>query len=83
MSELVCDRCGSTEGVEMESARTAYEPGDLTRYALLLVDDPLDPPSPCERFYAANPAIPYCRECAVEHHGWWDEQWAEVYHNQG
>jgi len=83
VSDLVCARCGSTEGVEMESSRTAYEPEDFTRYTLLLLDDPLDPPDRLARLCAANPDIPYCRECAVEHHGWWDEEWAGVYASQG
>ena len=69
---LVCECCGSTEGVQLESARTAYARDRTSRYERLMFDDPLndDPPDP-------NAPFPLCRECAAEHHANWDERWAE------
>jgi hypothetical protein len=74
-----CERCGSTEGVELEDSRTMYEPKVYSRYELLmLLDDPLvDEPE--------DPNRPWllCRECAKEHHEYWDEMWDMYRSNQG
>jgi hypothetical protein len=49
---LACDRCGSTEGVEMESSRTAYNIPPKTYWDHLLEQEPEDPNTP----------VPLCRE---------------------
>jgi len=65
-----CERCGSTEGVELEDSRTAYVEPDYSLWIAVMYDD--KPPDP-------NAPSPLCRECAREHHAYWDEQWAEYY----
>lgn len=59
MSELKCMRCERSDGVEIESGRTAYHWDGKG-------EDP-------------NRSIPLCRECAKEHHDYWDERWSEYY----
>ncbi len=69
---MKCECCGSTEGVELESARTAYVRRPPTRYERLGFDDPLndEPPDP-------NAPLMLCRDCAAEHHASWDQVWSE------
>lgn len=55
-----CEHCGSFEGVEFESGRTAYEFDGVQ-------GSPEDP----------NRDRLYYRQCAVEHHAYWDECWAD------
>lgn len=74
-----CECCGETKGVQFESSRTAYSPKPMTRWERLRLPDPLLPPSPLERFEAANPDLLLCRDCAAEHHAQWNQQWAEYY----
>lgn len=65
---LTCARCGITEGVELESSRTCYVSRPRTWVERVAGEE--DPPDP-------NAPIPLCRECAVEHHEYWDGMWAE------
>ena len=65
---MKCERCGSTEGVELEDSRTAYAPVTLSRWERLNLEDPVNPPD-------LNAPVPLCRECAKEHHAYWDEMW--------
>lgn len=70
--QLTCGRCGSTEGVELESARTAYARPTPTVWSLI-DEEWLDKEPP-----DLNAPIPLCRECAIEHHEYWDELWGQV-----
>jgi hypothetical protein len=74
---MQCECCGSTEGVELESSRTAYDPGPMTRYQWLQLDDPLNGKQP-------DPNVPLqlCRDCAAEHHAQWDQAWQEFYNSR-
>lgn len=38
--------------------------------------------SPTEENPFPNASIPFCRECAVEHHEYWDDMWAEYYYDR-
>lgn len=74
---LTCGCCGTTENVNLEDSRTAYEPETPSRYQRLMFDDPLndDPPDP-------NAPIPLCIDCAVNHHYYWDDRWQEFYNSR-
>lgn len=74
--QLACDVCGATVGVEMESARTCYAVEPKPAFTRLGWDDPFEAPDP-------NSDIPLCRECAAQHHEWWDAQWEEFHASQG
>jgi hypothetical protein len=63
-----CLRCGTTEGVELESSRTMY-PTEPPTWLERVADIETDPNAP----------IPLCRECAEEHHDHWNGMWAEYY----
>jgi hypothetical protein len=73
VDSLVCSRCGSTEGVELEDSRTCYQPKPKTYWDHLLGQEPEDP----------NKPVPLCRECAEMHHEFWDAQWSEYYNSMG
>jgi hypothetical protein len=65
-----CSHCGSTEGVELEDSRTSYSHEPTAWDWIVETPDP-------------NAPVPLCRVCAVEHHAYWDEMWAEYYASQG
>ena len=68
--DLPCLRCGSTVEVLMECSRTSYDTSRVrTRYERILEPNPPDPNAP----------IPLCRECAEDHHEYWDEMWSNYY----
>jgi len=64
-----CVRCGTSEGVKLEDARTAYEQPSPDFFDHL-VGVPLPDP---------NAPVLLCRSCAKEHHEFWDEMWADYY----
>lgn len=64
-----CLCCGASDGVELESSRTAYSRPALTRWDRILEETPPDPNAP----------IPLCRPCAETHHAEWDAVWREYY----
>jgi len=72
MTACVC--CGSTDGVQLEAARTAYHREAATRYERLMFEDPVNdiPADP-------NAPIMLCRDCAAEHHENWDMVWSDFY----
>ena len=82
----VCGNCGASEGVQWESSDTAYhtptiydQPHSVWRQLLINCGVYyLDP----EDAYANCP-IAYCRECALEHHAYWNEMWDEYYAGMG
>lgn len=66
--------CCQTEGaegdeVELEPSRTCYASVTQTRIERILEDPIQDPNAP----------IPLCRGCAIDHHQFWDDVWAEYY----
>ena len=67
----VCEQCGRTEGVEAEDSRTNYPEPILDIWDRLLLDG-ADPPSP-------NDPLFLCRDCAKEHHEYFDEVYKEYY----
>lgn len=71
---LACENCGSTLGVEHEGSRTAYARERLSCWQRLKLDGEGlgEQPDPNR-----DPWL--CRDCAAEHHAYWDEQWDE-YH---
>ena len=62
-----CSHCGSTEGVELESSRTAYSTSPTDRFDRIRKLDEPDPNAP----------IFLCRSCAEEHHSYWNDMWAQ------
>jgi hypothetical protein len=71
-SMCVCQQCGCSNGVELEDSRTNYVEPDYTFWDRLKGKDPEDPNAP----------IPLCQECAKEHKEYWDEMWANYYHDR-
>jgi len=67
-----CEVCGSTEGLKWEDSRTCYDTTPLDRFDRI---NKLDEPDP-------NRPVLLCRDCAVEHHSYWDERWSEVYRDR-
>lgn len=70
----LCAHCGTTEGVKLEDSRTQYPPMKYSFWAAVMYDD--------DKLPDPNAPIPLCRECAVEHHEHWDEQWRDFYWGQ-
>ena len=69
-ADVPCYRCGSEVEVLWESSRTCYDTSKIrTRFERVIKPEPDDPNAP----------VPLCRECAVEHHEFWDECWSEYY----
>jgi hypothetical protein len=73
-----CERCGSTEGVELESARTAYVracKADRCSVDILVRPCKAD----CPHWPKEDPNAPVllCRPCALDHHEYWDGMWAD------
>ena len=67
-----CVACHTTEGVKIESSRTAYDTSyPRTRFERILDPEPEDP----------NIDIPLCRECSEDHHSYWNEMWEMVRSN--
>ena len=85
---LVCEHCGASEGVLWEDSRTAYhtpkvrdQPHSIWRQLLINVgcgDEFVDP----EDEHRNRPQA-YCRDCAEEHHAYWDDMWDEYYSGRG
>lgn len=70
---MKCEVCGATEGVQLEGSRTCYPIEEPGRYKRLVSGDSLaSPPDP-------NAPIALCRDCAKDHHEFWDEQWQNYY----
>jgi hypothetical protein len=69
-----CERCGTTEGVDVRSSRTMYPAPRLSSWERMLLDDEGlgEPPDP-----NAPPWL--CPECAKEHDEYWDEMWSDYY----
>ena len=69
----VCAHCGATDGVQLEPSRTIYHyeipPPNVWDH--LLERKPDLPPDP-------NADVWLCRECAEEHHRYWDDMWDQV-----
>lgn len=72
-----CERCGATEGVQWEDSRTAYDttPLDTPTRLERIADRDDPPPDP-------NRPVFLCRDCAAEHHEFWDSQWEEYYRSR-
>jgi len=64
-----CEYCGCPYGVFLEDSRTAYEYPDRTRYQIIADIQLPDPNAP----------LALCRDCAEEHHEFWDDMWTEYY----
>ena len=77
--EWWCERCGLTEGLRFESSRTCYynesklREGRRKKLRMLELEEAEEDP---------NRDIVLCRECAVEHHAYWDEMWKEYYYGR-
>jgi hypothetical protein len=74
---MKCKCCGATEGVELEESRTCYDrqPSKRNQWQMILLDDPQNPPKPPD----PNAPVPLCRDCAEEHHAYWNEMWSNYY----
>ena len=68
--EGACSRCGETKGVKLEDSCTAYAPEPLTLWTAVVHED--KPPDP-------NAPLLLCRECAEQHHHYWEGMWDEYY----
>lgn len=72
-----CEYCGGTEGLKLECSRTAYDTSRLDKPTRLeRIADRDDPPEDPNRDKLL------CRECAAEHHEFWNDQWNEFYRSQ-
>jgi len=74
----VCAHCGTTGGVRLEDARTAYVREPPTVWDRIRAEDGGLTPTPCVG-EDPNAAIYLCRPCAKQHQDRWDDQWAEYY----
>lgn len=66
---MKCEYCGATEGVQLEDSRTAYDTTPFDRFDRI---NKLDEPDP-------NAPVLLCRDCAADHHAYWDEMWKDYY----
>lgn len=64
-----CEHCGCPYGVFLEDSRTMYERRQPTRYEVIAG---IQIPNP-------NAPLGLCRECADEHHAFWDDMWRDYY----
>lgn len=70
---MICMECGSSEDIRLEDSRTNYEPKPVTLWHHIREELPPDPNAP----------VALCRDCAADHHAYWDERWDEWYRVQG
>lgn len=66
---MICIGCGRSEGVQLENSRTAYA-RSYTLWDALLHDGAIPDP---------NAPVPLCRDCAKEHHEYWNSMWDNYY----
>ena len=75
---MLCEQCGRSEEVQLEDSRTCYvKPAPTWYERILSKDEGLTPTS--EVGEDPNQPIWLCRDCAAEHHRFYDDQWKEFY----
>lgn len=79
-----CKWCDSEEGVELESARTAY--ARIPAIEVIPEEEKALLSDSMRRYFEkkmvdnpSNAPVPLCRPCAKEHHEYWDGMWEEYY----